>query len=142
MNGGKLQSYVSHIHKLRRPTYGFFVKFLRCSAPLALGLPSRLSYKGRERKPVIVLVLLEISEGDEQKAGELCGRLVLEDALPDLVCDGGEERGLVRVLEVLDGVEVLEQSVRCHGVLRQTGSGGQMNGREWKGEEKRTGGSW
>lgn len=112
----------------------------RC--PVLVDLPCGLGGECGEGEPVIVLVLLEISEGDEQKAGELCGRLVLEDALPDLVRDGGEEGGLVRVLEVLDGVEVLEQSVRCHGVLRQTGSGGQMNGREWKGEEKRTGGSW
>lgn len=55
----------------------------------------------------------------------MCGRLVVEDALPDIVGDGVEEGGLVRVLEVLDGVEILEQSVRYHGILGQTGSGGQ-----------------
>ena len=76
--------------------------------PLAVDLPCGLGGEGGEREPVEVLVLFEVRECDHEEAIEHLGRLVVDDALPDLVGDPVEKRILVCVLEVLDGVEVLE----------------------------------
>ena len=55
------------------------------------------------------------------KAGfEKGGRLIDRDACPNLVCYGVEKRSLVCVLEVLDGVEILERTGRGYRVLRHT----------------------
>ena len=88
------------------------------SSPLAVDLPCGLGGKGGEREPIEILVLLEICKGDDEEAIEEGGGLVLHDALPDLVRELVEERGLVRVLEVLDGIEVLEHAGRADRVLR------------------------
>ena len=73
-----------------------------------------------ECKPVEVLVLLEVCECNNEEAVEERGGLVLDDALPDLVRELVEERGLVGVLEVLDGVEVLEHAGHADRDLRDT----------------------
>ena len=88
------------------------------ACPLPVDLPGGLCGEGGEREPVVVLVLLQVRKGDEQKSSQLRCRLVLDDALPDLVRDVVKERGLVRVLEVLDRVEVLERAMRRDRVLR------------------------
>ena len=91
-----------------------------CSNPVSVDLPCGFGSKGRERKPVEIFVLLEVGEGDEEKAIEEGGGLLDSDARPDLVGEGVEERGLVRILEVLDGVEVLERTRGSNRALRDS----------------------
>ena len=93
------------------------IEGFRGSLPLAVDLPCGLGGEGGEREPIEILVLLEICKGDDEEAIEEGGGLVLHDALPDLVRELVEERGLVGVLEVLDGIEVLEHAGRADRIL-------------------------
>ena len=99
-------------------TYRVCAEYALSGGPLSIYFPCRLGDESRESKPIKVLVLLEVSKGDDKKAIEKGGRLVDGDACPDLVCYGVEKRGLVCVLEVLDGVEILERTSGGYRVLR------------------------
>ena len=102
---------------IKEVTHRVLPEYILCDRPLAIDLPCGLRGEGGEREPVEVLVLFEVRECDHEEAIEHLGRLVVDDALPDLVCDPVEERVLVRILEVLDCVKVLERARRGHGVM-------------------------
>ena len=63
---------------------------------------------------------VQVSKGNDEEVIEKGRRLVDVDAGPDLVCYGVEKPGLICVLEVLDGVEILERTGRGYRVLRHT----------------------
>ena len=90
-----------------RRTYRVCTEYALGGGPLSIYFPCRLGDESRESKPIEVLLLLEVSKGDDKKAIEKGGRLVESDACLDVVCYGGDKRGLVDVLGVLDGVEIL-----------------------------------
>ena len=101
-----------------RRTHEGITELFGCASPIALYLPRRLRDESGEREPVVVLVLLEVGEGDEEETCEVSGGFVGDDVLPSLVRDMIEEGGLVGVLKVLNGIEVLERARRSDGVLR------------------------
>jgi hypothetical protein len=108
---------------------------LRCLPPsLVADLPGRLGNEGRECEPVVVLVFLEVGEGDDEEAVQLGSVAGGDDAVPYLqtTCVKGgfnlqrnnardthrlgfmvEQRSLFSGLELLDGVVVLQSA--CSG---------------------------
>lgn len=51
-----------------RGTHHVLAKGFLCAGPLAIDIPSGLGRESRERKPVVILVLLEVGEGNEEEA--------------------------------------------------------------------------
>ena len=82
-----------------RRTYRVCAEYALGGDPLSIYLPCRFG----DESPV----RLEVGENNDKEAIEKGGRLVDGNACPDLACYGGDKRGLVGVLEVLDGVEIL-----------------------------------
>ena len=78
-----------------RRTYRFCAEYALGGCPFSIYFSCRLGGKSRESKPIEVLLLLEVSKGDDKKAIEKGGRLVESDACLDVVCYGGDKRGQI-----------------------------------------------
>ena len=93
-------------------------------------LPGGFGDEGGECEPIIVLILLEISKGDEEESVEFGDVLLRNDARPHLctreyeyddksrtylVCEVVEEGGLVGGFKVFDGVVVFEDAMDRDG---------------------------
>lgn len=114
----RIYHWLGHAHLFRRERIGGALPSV-----WIVNLPSRLCGKGRKRKPVVILVFLEISESDDEKTIE-AGRVSRgEYVIPDLrneactivdmnglyfLCFSVEESSLVRGPELFDRVKVLE----------------------------------
>lgn len=68
---------MTHLHIAQCP-------LLTSSNPLPLDLPRRFRSEPRECEPVVIVVFLEIGEGDDEEVGEEGGGADGEDGIPYL----------------------------------------------------------
>ena len=114
----RIYQWHDHAHLFRRERIGGAIPSV-----WIVNLPCRLCGKSRKRKPVVILVFLEISESDDEKTIEAGCVARSENVIPDLrneqctmvdmnglyfLCFCVEESSLVCNLEFFDRVKVLE----------------------------------
>lgn len=75
----RIHQWLGHAHLFRRERIGGALP-----SEGIVNLPCRLCGKGRKRKPVVILVFLEIRESDDEKAIEAGSVARGEDVIPDL----------------------------------------------------------
>jgi hypothetical protein len=62
--------------------------FLR-RRPVVIDLPQWLGREGGKSEPIVELVFLEVSEGDDQESRQGRSVVVLDDTVPNLRCKNG-----------------------------------------------------